>query len=128
MNNAIARPQDLVTITAISVLALVACINAQGSLFWGVASSAYQVGYQPTLRNARQNVFHALSNLALLFYSLRGLLMQMAADQQSGTPSPIPQEGLQMAALQTLQMISMTNTLMTLTSCKPMASRISDFP
>ncbi|DBA77308.1 TPA: hypothetical protein ACH3X2_000830 [Trebouxia sp. C0005] len=42
MNNAIARPQDLVTITAISVLALVACINAQGSLFWGVASSAYQ--------------------------------------------------------------------------------------
>ena len=45
--HAIARPQELVTITAMSVLGLMACVNAQSALFWGVASSAYQVGIQP---------------------------------------------------------------------------------
>ena len=44
---ATARSQDLVTITVMSILGLTACVNAQSALFWGVASSAYQVGVQP---------------------------------------------------------------------------------
>ncbi len=54
MSNAIARPQDLVTIAAMSLLGLMACVNAQSSLVWGVATSAYQVDFSPTLHNTRQ--------------------------------------------------------------------------
>lgn len=56
MSYAVARPQDLVTIAAVSVLGLVACVHAQSSLFWGVATSSYQVGFSPTLHNIRQNL------------------------------------------------------------------------
>ncbi len=128
MSNAIARPQDLVTIAAMSVLGLVACVNAQSSLFWGVATSSYQVGFSPYTAEHTPKYSMPFPTFASLFHRSRGLLMQMAGDKQSGTPSPIPQERLQMAALQTLQMISMTYTLITLTSCKLMASRTSDFP
>ncbi len=56
MSNAIARPQDLVTIAAMSVLGLMACVNAQSSLFWGVATSSYQVDFSPTLHNTCQDI------------------------------------------------------------------------